>query len=131
MTALGCVLPCPPPKERIHKLAEFDLLVFQPVHVIMSESWVLTPVDAFIGLNIDNLWPLRRNPEKIPFLNALLGYQQCPSTVASHGVRNVTNQESVNKHQNVTAVRSPSASMAARQRRTCLHQSHISTSETQ
>jgi hypothetical protein len=98
---LGCVLPCQ--KERIHKLAEFDLLIFQPLSA-MSESWTLTPVDAFIG-------PCRQfaavtdDPGKIPFLQALLGNQQCPP-VTSHNVNNVTSQES-SKEQDVISASHP------------------------
>jgi len=80
---LGCVLPCN--KERIRKMAEFDLLIFEPLPNL-AKAWTLTPVDAFIG-------PCRQfaacteKPDIIPFLHSLLGNQQRPYTASDEDQR--------------------------------------------
>lgn len=90
---LGCVLPCS--KKRIHKLAEFDMLLFEPFHA--SVNMILTPVSSFIG-------PCRQfeactgNPESISFLQSLLGHQQYPaSDDAPRDTNNKTNFEEMSE----------------------------------
>lgn len=81
-TLLGCVLPCS--KERIHKMAQFDLLLFeQPPK---SRSWRMTPVDAFIGTCRQFAACTEGAPESMLLIDAVLGNQQSPpaTLAASH-----------------------------------------------
>lgn len=96
---LGCVMPCS--KDRIHKRAEFDLIIFQPLLFTSGMKWVLTPVNSFIG-------PCRQfeactgNPEAVSFLQSLLGHKQYSSEEAC-GVKEVMNDETTRVVKGTTA----------------------------
>lgn len=87
---LGCVLPCK--KERIHKHAEFDLLIFEQLPALKEgDSWTLTPVDAMTG-PCRQFEACTRNPEMFPLLQAVLGHQQSPIAAGTNReVDNVKN----------------------------------------